>query len=83
MCPRIVLLLAALLLAASRPRVPRPPSRSAPSNVSVVGITNKRADRANEPLARVLQALVEERVLTDYKPSPLPVALFFIANGLR
>jgi hypothetical protein len=41
--------------------------------LEIAGITNRRADQANESLARAITALIEEDLLAGYRPQPLPI----------
>lgn len=48
--------------------------------LSVAGITSKRTDKANVALTRVLDALVDEKVITGYHPDPLPLGTMEIVT---
>jgi hypothetical protein len=41
--------------------------------LSIVGITNRRADQANASLVRAIAGMVEEELLDGYRPDPLPI----------
>ena len=41
--------------------------------LNVAGITNRRSDKANASLSRVLDALLVEEVIAGYEPNPLPI----------
>lgn len=41
--------------------------------LNVAGIANRRADKANASLGRVLHALLDEKVIQSYEPDPLPL----------
>jgi len=48
--------------------------------LNVAGIASKRADKANTSLARVLDALLEERAIEGYEPRPLPLGAMDIVT---
>lgn len=41
--------------------------------LSIVGITNRRADQANASLLRAINSMIEEDLLEGYRPEPLPI----------